>query len=294
LTAADYFQQAIDKDPNYAQAYAGLADTFGLMSTWFMGPQNELMPKARVAAMRALELDEGLAEAHASLALIKENYDYDWPGSEKEFRRAIELNPQYATAHQWYAEFLSWQGRFDEAFAESSQARQLDPLSLIIATDHASILYYSRQYEKAIEQDRSVLELDPTNVHAQGTMIPLFLQLGSYDRAIDAINRWKAPGAEPWRWTWEAAIYGRSGRGADARRALAKLEQAAGSRADRYALLLVAYSGTGQKERVLELLDRAYAEHSNSVVEVKVDPIYDPIRSDPRFKDFLRRIRLDQ
>ena len=170
--AADYFQLAIDKDANYAQAYAGLADTFSLMSTWYMGPQNELMPKARAAALRALELDEGLAEAHASLALIEENYDYDWPGSEKEFRRAIELNPQYATAHQWYAEFLSRQGRFDEAFAESSQAQQLDPLSLIIATDHASILYYSRQYESAIEQYRSVLELDPANDHAQGSMIP--------------------------------------------------------------------------------------------------------------------------
>jgi len=292
--AAGYFQQAIDKDSNFAPAYAGLADTFSLMSTWYMGPQNELMPKARAAALRALELDEGLAEAHASLALIEENYDYDWPGSEREFRRAIELNPQYATAHQWYAEFLSWQGRFDEAFAESSQARQLDPLSLIIATDHASILYYSRQYENAIEQCRSVLELDPTNVHAQGTMVPLFLQLGRYDEAIDAVNRWKDPGAEPWRWTWEAAIYGRSGRAAEARQTLVKLEQVAGSRSDRYAMLLVAYSATGQKERVLGLLERAYAERSNSVVEIKVDPIYDPIRSDTRFKDLLRRLRLDR
>ena len=138
--AADYFQQAIDKDPNYGRAYAGLADTFSLESTWYAGPQNELMPKARAAALRALQLDDSLAEAHVSLALIKENYDYDWPGAENEYRKAIQLNPQYATAHQWYAEFLSWQGRFDEAMAESERARQLDPLSLIIATDHASIL----------------------------------------------------------------------------------------------------------------------------------------------------------
>ena len=110
--AADYFQQAIDKDPNYGRTYAGLADTFSLMSRWYVGPQNELMPKARTAALRALEFDETLAEAHASLALIKENYDYNWRVSEKEFRRAIQLGPQYATAHQWYAEFLSWQGRF--------------------------------------------------------------------------------------------------------------------------------------------------------------------------------------
>ena len=119
--AANYFQQAIDKDPNFGRAYAGLADTFSLMSTWYVGPQNELMPKARAAALRALELDEGLAEAHSSLALILENYDYDWQGAEKEFRRAIQLDPQYATAHQWYAESLSWQGRFRKRLRRASE-----------------------------------------------------------------------------------------------------------------------------------------------------------------------------
>jgi TolB-like protein/DNA-binding winged helix-turn-helix (wHTH) protein/Tfp pilus assembly protein PilF len=292
--AADYFQQAIDKDPNFAQAYAGLADTFTLMSTWYIGPQNELMPKARAAALRALELDEGLAEAHASLALIEENYDYDWAGAEREFRRAIQLNPQYATAHQWYAEFLSWQGRFDEAFAESSQARQLDPLSLIIATDHASILYYSRQYESAVEQCRSVLELDPTYDHARIPMIPSYVQLGQYDEAMGEINHLAARGDGPWLWAWEVAVYGRSGRVAEASRVLAKLERAAGSRPDRYPTLLLAYSSTGGKERVLKLLESAYADHSNAIVQIKVDPIYDPIRSDPRFADLLRRARLDR
>src|SRR5579872_3604753 len=160
--AANYFQQAIDKDPNFGRAYAGLADTFSLMSTWYVGPQNELMPKARAAALRALELDEGLAEAHSSLALILENYDYNWQGAEREFRRAIQLDPQYATAHQWYAESLSWQGRFPEAFAESERARQLDPLSLIIANDYESILYYSRQYESAVKECQSILDLDPS------------------------------------------------------------------------------------------------------------------------------------
>ncbi len=292
--AAGYFQQAIDKDPNYARAFAGLADTFGLLSTWQMGPQSELMPKARAAALRALQLDEGLAEAHTSLALIEENYDYDWPGAEKEFRRAIQLNPQYATAHQWYAEFLSWQGRFDEAFQESAQARQLDPLSLIIATDHASIFYYSRQYERAIEQCRSVLELDPTYSRAREGMIPPYSQLGRYGEALDEINRLAARGDTPALWAWEAAVYARSGRAAEARRALAKVEQVAASRPDRYTVLLVAYWGTGENERVLDLLERAYAEHSPVVAQMKVDPIYDPIRSDPRFQDLLRRARLDR
>jgi TolB-like protein/DNA-binding winged helix-turn-helix (wHTH) protein/Tfp pilus assembly protein PilF len=291
--AAEYFQQAIDKDPNYGRAYAGLADTFTLMSTWYVGPQNELMPKARTAALRALELDESLPEAHASLALIKENYDYDWRGSEKEFRRAIQVDPQYATAHQWYAESLSWQGRFDEAFAESERARQLDPLSLIIASDYASILYNSRQYEKAVEQCRSALELDPSFDHAQGLMIPFYFQLGKYDAAVELINR--RDGEEsPWMLAWRAAFYNRSGHPAEARRALAKLEQISRSRPDRTATLLIAYSGTGQKERMIELLQKAYSEHSNAVVQIKVDPMYDPIRSDPRFKDLLRRVGLEQ
>jgi TolB-like protein/Tfp pilus assembly protein PilF len=292
--AANYFQQAIDKDPNYGRAYAGLADTFSLMGTWYMGPQNELIPKARTAALRALELDESLAEAHASLALIKENYDYDWSGAEKEFRRATQLNPQYATAHQWYAEFLSWQGRFGEAFAESERARQLDPLSLIIASDYAAILYHSRQYDAALKQYRSVLELDPGFDHARDEMIPSYLQLGRYDEAVDLINRWADGEEGAWKLAWTAAVYGRSGHAEKARRALAKLEQISRSRADRTAILLIAYSGTGQGERVIELLQNAYSEHSNAVVQIKVDPLYDSIRSDPRFEDLLRRVGLEQ
>jgi TolB-like protein/DNA-binding winged helix-turn-helix (wHTH) protein/Tfp pilus assembly protein PilF len=292
--AAAYFQQAIDKDPNYGPAYAGLADTFSLMSTYYVGPQNELMPKARSAASRALELDESLAEAHASLALIKENYDYDWPGAENEFRRAIQLNPQYATAHQWYAESLSWQGRFPEAFAESKRARQLDPLSLIIANDYASILYDSRQYESALQQCRSELELDPGFHRAEDWMIPLYLQLGRYDDAIDGINRSAARSENPWLWAWEAAVYSRSGHPEEARQALAKVERTPASGAYRTATLLIAYSGTGQKERVIELLQKAYSERSNAVVQIKVDPMYDPLRNDPRFQDLLRRVGLER
>ena len=292
--AADYFQQAIDKDPNYGRAYAGLADTFSLMSTWYVGPQNELMPKARTAALRALELDEALAEAHASLALIQENYDYDWAGAEKEFRRAIQLDPQYATAHQWYAESLSWQGRFEEAFAESERARQLDPLSAIIASDHAMILYYSRQYDSALKQYGSALELNPNFDPARDWMIPPYLQLGRYDAAFDGIKRWEARDENPWMLAWKSAVYGRSGHWEEARRALAKLERISGSRADRTVTLLIAYSGTGQKERVIELLQKAYSEHSNAVTQIKVDPIFDPFRGDPRFQDLLRRVGLER
>jgi TolB-like protein/DNA-binding winged helix-turn-helix (wHTH) protein/Tfp pilus assembly protein PilF len=292
--AADYFQQAIAKDPNYGRAYAGLADTFSLMSTWYLGPQSELMPKARTAALRALELDESLAEAHTSVALIKENYDYDWPEAEKEFRRAIQLNPQYATAHQWYAEFLSWQGRFDEAFAESEQARHMDPLSPIIATDHATLLYYAHQYDSAVKQCRSVLELDSNFGYARDRMVPFYLQLGRYDDAIEEINRATGSGEGPWQLAWKTAVYYRSGRAREARRSLAELEQVTASRPERTPTLLIAYSGTDQKERVLALLEKAYAEHSNAVVQIKVDPMLDPFRTDPRFAHLLHRLRLGQ
>jgi tetratricopeptide (TPR) repeat protein len=160
--AIEYFQQAIAKDPNYAAAYAGLANSYALMPGYTLAPAAEYMPKAREAAVRALQIDDNLPEAHVALALIPENYDWDWNTSEKQYRRAIELNPNYATAHQWYAEFLAWRGRFDEALRESESARRLDPLSLIIAMDRGAILYFSRQYDRAIEQFQSVREMDPS------------------------------------------------------------------------------------------------------------------------------------
>jgi tetratricopeptide (TPR) repeat protein len=157
-----YFQQAIAKDPSYAPAYAALANSYALMPGYTLALAAEYMPKAREAVVRALQIDDNLPEAHVALALILDNYDWDWNTSEKEYRRAIELNPNYATAHQWCAEFLAWRGRYDEALRESESARRLDPLSLIIATDRGAILYFSRQYDRAIEQFQSVREMDPS------------------------------------------------------------------------------------------------------------------------------------
>ncbi len=154
-------EEAIAKDPNYAPAYAGLANSYTLLTAYSAAPASEYMPKARAAAERALEIDERLPEAHVARALILANYDWDWTASEKEYRRGIQLNPNYATAHHWFAELLGWLGRFDEAQRESELARQLDPLSLAIATDRGAIFYYARQYDRAIEQFRAVEEMDP-------------------------------------------------------------------------------------------------------------------------------------
>lgn len=289
--AADYFQQSIAKDPNYARSYAGLANTYALMSTWLLVPQDEFMPRARTAALKALALDPTLAEAHTSLGLIAETYDYDWQTAETEFRRAIQLNPGYATAHQWYAEFLSWQGRFDEALQESERARQLDPLSLIIATDHGAILYYLRQYDRVIEQCRAVLEMDPQFGRARTYLFNAYLQEGKFAEAREASDLVHGPDDAAWTWVRRTLLYGRWGRKAEARRALANFEQLAPSLgADRMIASLLAYNGAGDKEKVISLLQQAYAEHSNAVVELKVDPLYDPLRSDPRFQDLLRRL----
>jgi TolB-like protein/DNA-binding winged helix-turn-helix (wHTH) protein len=181
--AAEYFQQAIDKDLNYAPAYAGLADTFALMSSYGFAPQGEFIPKARAAALKALQIDETLAEAHASLAVIAQNYDWDWQTAEKEYRRAIQLDPDYATGHQWYAECLGFQGQFDEAFAESERARKLDPLSLIIAADNAALLYFSRQYDRSIEEFRRVLEMEPNFPRAYVVIFPL-VEKGLFAEAL--------------------------------------------------------------------------------------------------------------
>ncbi|MHB8541011.1 MAG: tetratricopeptide repeat protein [Candidatus Acidiferrales bacterium] len=293
--ATEYFQQAIDKDPNYAGAYAGLADSYALTSSYNLAPQKELIPKARAAALRALQIDDTLAEAHTSLALIAENYDWDWRTAGKEFRRAIQLDSNYPTAHHWYAEYLAWQGRFDEAFAESERARQLDPLSLIITTDHGAILYYSRQYDRAIEQFRTVLDMDPSFPRAHGLVVLAYVQQKRFADALADIEKWRRTDNSPAIWAVEAYVYGRSGEQVQARRALAKFQQLnRPGRVDPTAFLALAYAGMGDKEKLFTCLQKAFLERSNSLTALKVDPIYDPFRSDPRFQALLARVGLAQ
>jgi TolB-like protein/DNA-binding winged helix-turn-helix (wHTH) protein len=290
--AADYFQQALAKDPNYAAAYAGLADTFGLMSTWLLVPQGEFMPKARTAALKALELDESLAEAHTSLALIAENYDYDWGTAEKEFRRAIQLNPDYPTAHQWYAESLAWQGRFDEAFAESDRARQLDPLSMIIARDYSRTLYFSRQYERAITQSRAVNAMSGFFAW-NGIDYFSHIEQGKYAEALTEI---RGSEDEPQVWATRAYLYGRWHQKKQFQHALARFEQLAPKLGfSRTSWTVLAYAGSsedGAKGKVLALLQDAWREHSSVLTQIKVDPQYDRLRSDPRFQELLRQVGL--
>jgi len=286
--AVQYFQQAIGKDPRYARAYAGLADAYGLMSTWTMAPRNEFMPKARAAALQALKIDETLAEAHASLALVAENSDYDWKTAEKEFQRAIELDPDYATGRQWYAEYLSWQGRFDDALAESQRAQRLDPLSLIIATDRGTILYYGRQYDRAIAECRAVLSMDPRFSLARAFAFYALVKERKFPEALEEIEGGQSSDDLRGLWAHKAYLYGQWGRTAEAQNASAKFEQLAPRLRDRTQASILADIGTGRKDRAIAFLQEAYSEHSNLVTSLKVDPRYDPLRDDPRFQELLR------
>ncbi len=289
--AIDYFQQAIAKDPNYARAYAGLADSYALMGGYSTMPQMETMPKARAAALKALELDPNLAEAHTSLALITENFDFDWQSAEKEYRRAIGLNPNYATAHHWYAEYLALMGRFDEALAESERARELDPLSLIISADKGIILLYARRYDDAIAQFRSVEEMDPT--FSRGHMVvAAYIEKKQFAEALAALGKWDDDGS--WTWAWRAFAYGRSGQDALARQALEKVRQRYQREHMSLDPLVWAYVGTGNHDEAFIWFDKAYADHSNLLTSLKVNPGFDGLRADPRFQTLMRRVHLIQ
>ena len=290
--AIDYFQQAIAKDPSYGRAYAGLADSYTLLGEYTQAPPTEFVSKARAAALRAVATGENLAEAHTALALIVQNFDYDWETSEKEFKRAIELNPNYATAHHWYAEHLMWQGRFDEALRESERARQLDPLSLIIAADNGGILYCSRQYDRAIERFLAIREMDP-NFGPSGWIRRAYAQKGMYAESLADIEKQRRLyGDWPWMSSELAYIYGRAGQQAKAQLELVKLEDWNGRQPLDPAVFVSPYIGMGNKDQAFFYLEKGYAQHSALMTWLKVDPIYDPLRGDPRFQDLLRRVGL--
>jgi len=222
------FQQAIARNPKEARAYAGMADSYALMGNWGFAPKSEVLPKAREAALKALALDESLAAAHTSLALINEFYDWDWQTAEERFRRAIELDLNYATAHHWYAEYLAHQGRFDEALAEIERARELDPLSLIIAVDNGVVLYFARRYDQAIEQFRAVMAVEP-NFPRVHMIVAAYAEQGRFAEALADIQEWRKGDDTPWAPAWAAHVYGRLGRMKEAEQALKEMEERTGA-----------------------------------------------------------------
>jgi TolB-like protein/DNA-binding winged helix-turn-helix (wHTH) protein/Tfp pilus assembly protein PilF len=279
------FEQATVLDPNYALAYAGLADSYSVLG-------NDYYLKAKASAVRALEIDEQLAEAHTSLGLLKMRHEWDWPGANKELQRAIELNPNYATAHQWYSICLELMGRPDEAVTEAKRAQELDPLSLIINTSFGDRLFFAGRYDQAIEQLRSTIEIDPNFIDSRGSLGEVYLQQKLYDQAITEFQRAKQAENTAWASAKIGQVYAMSGKTADARRIIAELEEQLKRGAASPDYIAGIYARLGEKEQALAWLERAYEARSDLLVFIKVDPTWDTVRSDARFQDLLRRIGL--
>jgi tetratricopeptide (TPR) repeat protein len=291
----DYFNQAIEKDPGFALAYAGLADCYVIPVNRL--PPREAMPRGKAAAIRALELDETLAEAHTTLARVLANYDWDWRGAEKEYKRAIELNPRYAIAHQWYGGWLQVMGHPNESIAERKLAQEMDPLSPIVNFELGLALYLTRDYDKAIEQFQKTLELDPNFPPASQMLPAAYEQKGRYGEAIAGFKK-AIPlmGGSEWALTRGGLshVYAISGKKGEAMGMLDELKQLSTQEYVPAPSIALAYAGLGEKDQAFAWLEKGYQEHAFQMQWLGVEPRWDSLRSDPRFADLLRRIGLPQ
>ena len=290
-TAIVYFQQAIKKDPGFALAYAGLADTYVLLSGYAAASPKESLPKAKEAALRALDLDNTLGEAHASLAQAVCAYDFDFKRAEHEFRRAIELNPNYATAHQWYAETLGALARFDEAIAEIRRALELDPLSVIINADLGTVLCTAGRYDEAIAQLHKTLEMDRDFYYAHWNLGQALELKGRTDEAIAEYKKASELNDDPLPLALLGRLYGRLGRKNEARKLLARLQMIAKEHyVSRYDFAIVEM-GLGNNDEAIRLLEEAYADHNGyDIAFIKTDPLLNPLRGEPRFRALVAKV----
>jgi TolB-like protein/DNA-binding winged helix-turn-helix (wHTH) protein/Tfp pilus assembly protein PilF len=295
VKAIDYFNQAIARDPQYARAYSGLADAYALLGSWPNAeiPRREAMPRAKEAALTALKLDDSLAEAHASLAFVEMHYDWNWRESEQEFRRAIELNPNYATAHQWFAYWLMAQGRTDESIEENSRARKADPLSIIIRTDAADLLCSAGRFDEAIEKAREAMDLDPDFrlthyffglAYTGKQMYPEAIAEYKKGIALDENDEWSRSGL--------GGAYALAGDRADAARILKQLLQDSRQRGDLSLEIASIYCDLNDKDQAFAWFEKAYQDREGGLIFLNSFLYLESIRSDPRFADLARRVGL--
>jgi tetratricopeptide (TPR) repeat protein len=291
--AVEYFQRAIEKDPAYALAYAGLADCYAIYNSYQVELPRASGPKAKAAATKALELDDTLAEAHASLGMARMSYEWDWAGAEREFQRAIELDPNYATAHHWYAICLSTAARSEQAIASLKRAQQLDPLSLIINADVGLQQHFARRYDEAIEQVRKALEMDPNFAAGHRTLGMAYEQKGMYSEAIAEFQKaLDVSRGNPFALGALGHAYAVSGNREKARQVLSEVLELSKRRYVPPFSTAVIYTGLGDKARALEWLEKAFDDRSLEMIFLKVDPRFDRLRADPRFANLLRRMGL--
>jgi TolB-like protein/DNA-binding winged helix-turn-helix (wHTH) protein/Flp pilus assembly protein TadD len=291
----EYFQQAIEQDPNYALAYAGLADSYIIMANWRFAPPGDSYPKAKAAALRALELDDRLAEALTSLAYTTLLYERDWKTSESRFQQAIALNPNYASAHHFYSICLVSAGRQAEAVAEIKRAQELDPLSLIITSVHGWIHYQGREFDQAVYQFTKTLEMDPKYVPALLDLGATYTRNGEYNKAIAKFEEAKAVTGETGRILADLAqAYALSGRRSDALQIVRRLEHSSESGFVSAWDLALVHTALGDKTRAIELLEKAADERMGWIILLGVDPAFDSLRSEPGFQRLKQRVGIPE
>jgi DNA-binding winged helix-turn-helix (wHTH) protein/tetratricopeptide (TPR) repeat protein len=289
----EWFGEAIKHDPRCAAAYVGIADCYNLLSAYGSLAPKEGYPQARAAAEQALRIDDRLAEAHASLAYASLHFYWDWDAAGREFQLAIDLNPNYATAHQWHASFLAAQGRFEASLAEIEHALKLDPLSVMINTDLGWMLFFARQYDRAIEQLRKTIEMDPNFALAHWLLGLSYRQSELIDDAITEFRNAVSLSHEiPFALASLGNILGGSGKRKEALAVLAQLERLSKRRYVSPHSIATVHAGLNQKSEAIAWLNSACGERSNWVVFLNVDPVFDTLRSDGRLKTVLRKVGL--
>jgi len=290
--AIEYFEQAASKDPNYALAHVGLADSY-----WALGDASlsvlEAIPKAKDEVTKALQLDDSLDEAHTSLALIKV-IEFDWAGAENEFKRAIELNPNYAEAHHQYGWVLTLSGRPAQALEEMKWAQRIDPLNLVIDVDINAPLYQQRRFDLSAEQSRRVIAMDPGFFLAHYTLGVALLQLRDFNTAIAELEKARSLEDKPWIVGTLAYGYALSGNRTAALKLIAELHEQAKQRHVTPFWFAMTSMALGNKDDAFKWLEQCYAERSVWLTFLKMDPMLDPLRDDPRFKDLLKRLRFPE
>src|SRR5713226_5108183 len=295
--AIAYFQIAIEKDPQYALAYAGLADCYSIIGSAIVGtvPAEEVASKARAAALKSLELDSTLAEAQTSLATVRFNYDWDWTAAASGFRRSIELNPSYATAYQRYSLYLIAMGRAPESLSAMGRARELDPLSISMNFSLGWRLYMSHQYDQAIEQLQNTLDMDPNFALPRMVLGQAYEQKGSYQRAIAELEKAANLSHDsPQMLGALGHVYGASGERPEAEKVLSRLLEQSKKQYVSPFYVAIVYAGLRENEKALDWLEKAYQDRSNAIIFLKVDPELDGLRANPRFQTLLHRLALPE
>jgi len=291
-----YFQRAIQKDPNYALAYAGLAESYITLSQPWNGdltPQ-EALPQAEAAARKALEIDDSLGEAQLALARVS-LYHWDWPAAEKEYRRALELNPNDAMAHGWYGEYLEAMARNEEAIVELRQAIALDPLNSNHVTHLGSVFYHARQYDQGIREFQKALGLEPDMIYAHQALGWVYEQKKMYREAIAEQEKGvNLTNRDAFAVASLGMVLGESGRKREARKLLEELQERSKQRYISPCLIALVQIGLGNRDQAIESLEQGYTDRDQGMMYLKVDPQMDDLRSDPRFQDLLRRVGLPQ